>query len=174
MARREEALERQWAEVESLTAIFDGDECVALEFFNVSALQREIEKDDDKAKASKWKDVILLVRFRDRDIPCVKISLPETYPCGASPEVELTTYFLERKCSEELENVIATCEREGEESLFQIIQLLKDALSDDVRENDRGSSSNSSSDDDDTTIEVYLVPNTPLMRKKERERESSA
>ena len=116
----EEALERQWAEIEWLTAIFEGDEDIALEFSNSEQLE-ETRKDEEH------KEVILLVRFRNRHrhIPCVRIKLPKTYPCEALPEVELTNYFL-GKCHGELEELLEVSA--GEECLFQIIQLLRDAL----------------------------------------------
>ncbi|QDZ17858.1 UPF0029 domain-containing protein [Chloropicon primus] len=123
-----DCLERQLLEAESLEAIFEGDERLAIEITGLAEARNSVEKGSLKEEGRRMY-VVVMVTFSDAEalqLSSVRLTLPAMYPMLEGPDVELGSRFLQSACKTGVNEILSS--EQGNECLFQIIQLLAEAV----------------------------------------------
>ena len=148
--------ERQSDELEALLAIFEGDDEVAIEVTGLEALRKRLATEEEDVPPGLDKDIndiVVVIGFAfqhiGQAIPKVRVRLPSKYP-NASPHIELGSKFLIDACQDAVREIVAEASTEGEECIFQVIQLLKEALLERISEGESGNAAPTKEDDEST------------------------
>ena len=135
-----EDLERQAYEVEALLAIFEGDESVTVEVSGLEAARESIERGTPGKAEENFAVLVTFPTAPPRlELSSVRMGLPSRYPSQAIPVIELGSKFLTSKALARCQEVLET--DKGNESLYQIVQVLLEVIDGEASEEPEASTS---------------------------------